>query len=153
MLIRLCHPLTSANRLQNIVDLCDTLGSYKPQIDFYFLEFIANNTFCSVYEIMKIQEVHSTTKTGLYKTLIRTFFIHEYETWTLTKRAEVIFDSFERKTLRKTLGPIYVNEQWMIRYNKYFFRISLLKSKIFISQSTNYKFVSTYQFVLKHQNK
>jgi hypothetical protein len=40
------------------------------------------------------------------------------ETWVMTKKIENIINSYERKILRRILGPINDNGTWRIRYNK-----------------------------------
>jgi hypothetical protein len=40
------------------------------------------------------------------------------ETWVMTKKTENIITSYERKILRRILGPINDNGTWRIRYNK-----------------------------------
>jgi hypothetical protein len=40
------------------------------------------------------------------------------ETWVMTKKIENIINSYERKILRRILGPINDNGTWRIRYSK-----------------------------------
>jgi hypothetical protein len=40
------------------------------------------------------------------------------ETWVMTKKIENIINSYEKKILRRILGPINDNGTWRIRYNK-----------------------------------
>jgi hypothetical protein len=40
------------------------------------------------------------------------------ETWVMTKKIENIINSYERKILRRILGPINDNGTWRIRHNK-----------------------------------
>jgi hypothetical protein len=44
--------------------------------------------------------------------------VHGSETRVITKNIENIINSYERKTLRRILGPINDNGIWRIRYNK-----------------------------------
>jgi hypothetical protein len=39
------------------------------------------------------------------------------ESWTLAKKPELALDAFERKVLRRMLGPMKENNTWRIRYN------------------------------------
>jgi hypothetical protein len=40
------------------------------------------------------------------------------ETWVMAKKIDNIINSYERKILRRILGPINDNGTWRIRYNK-----------------------------------
>jgi hypothetical protein len=44
--------------------------------------------------------------------------MHGSETWVMTKKIENVINSYERKILRRMLGPINDNGTWRIRYNK-----------------------------------
>jgi hypothetical protein len=39
------------------------------------------------------------------------------ESWALAKKSELALDAFERKVLRKILGPMIENNTWRIRCN------------------------------------
>jgi hypothetical protein len=40
------------------------------------------------------------------------------EAWVMTEKIENIINSYERKILRRILGPINDNGTWRIKYNK-----------------------------------
>ena len=77
----------------------------------------ANRAYFALRPILKSQIVHRNTKLRIYKSLIRPIVTYGAETWIMyahiTKRLAV----FERKVLRKILGPIKVNGEWRIRTN------------------------------------
>jgi hypothetical protein len=39
------------------------------------------------------------------------------ESWTLAKKSDLALDAFERKVLRRILGPMKEKNTWRIRYN------------------------------------
>jgi hypothetical protein len=41
------------------------------------------------------------------------------ESWTFTKKSESAMDAFERKVLRRILGPTKENNTWRIMYELY----------------------------------
>ncbi|PSN33046.1 hypothetical protein C0J52_17756 [Blattella germanica] len=53
----------------------------------------------------------------IYKTIIRPTLIYGCESWTLSKKNENALNSFQRKILRRILGPINENGTWRHRYN------------------------------------
>jgi hypothetical protein len=50
-----------------------------------------------------------------YKTIIRPVVTDSSETWTLTTKDENNLRIFERQILRKTLGPVNIDNMWRIR--------------------------------------
>ncbi|GFW97199.1 uncharacterized protein TNCV_3512601 [Trichonephila clavipes] len=56
------------------------------------------------------------------KTLIRPIAVCGNECWTLNKAEEEKLLIFERKILRKTLGPIQENNEWTIFYDHEIYR-------------------------------
>ena len=54
----------------------------------------------------------------LYKTMIRPTLWYACESWTLNKSDENALNSFERKILRRILGPINDRGTWRLRNNK-----------------------------------
>jgi hypothetical protein len=51
------------------------------------------------------------------------------ESWTLAKKSELALDAFERKVLRRIIGPMKENKAWRIRYNKSY--ITNLTSQVY----------------------
>jgi hypothetical protein len=49
--------------------------------------------------------------------VIRPVLWYASESWTLAKKSELALDAFERKVLRRILGPMKENTAWRIRYN------------------------------------
>ena len=54
---------------------------------------------------------------ALYATYIVSILTYVSETWTLSKSDETLLTAFERKMLRRILGPVCVEGQWRSRYN------------------------------------
>ena len=54
----------------------------------------------------------------LYKTMIRTVMTYGCEAWTLTVRDAETIDRFERRVLRRILGPVREGSIWRIRHNE-----------------------------------
>ena len=53
----------------------------------------------------------------MYSTYIVPVLTYASETWTLSKSDETLLAAFERKMLRRILGPVCVEGQWRSRYN------------------------------------
>ena len=53
----------------------------------------------------------------LYKTLILPVLLYGAECWTISKTAEQILGSFERKILRRIYGPVCEEGEWRRRRN------------------------------------
>jgi hypothetical protein len=49
--------------------------------------------------------------------VIRPVLWYASESWTIAKKSELALDAFERKVLRRILGPMKENNTWRIRYN------------------------------------
>lgn len=79
---------------------------------------IANRAYYSVLLIIKSRLIHRKTKIRIYKTIIRPVVCYGCEAWTLTQTSEKMMNVFERKILRRILGPIKDRDGWRIRYNK-----------------------------------
>ena len=56
-------------------------------------------------------------KFKIYTTILRPILIHGGECWTLSKNNEERLKIFERKILRKILGPVNEKGIWRLRYN------------------------------------
>jgi hypothetical protein len=59
---------------------------------------------------MRSRVIHRQTKIRLYKTLIRPVLWYASESWTLAKKSELALNAFERKVLRRILGPVKEND-------------------------------------------
>ena len=79
---------------------------------------VANKTYFALLDIMKSRCVHRKTKFQIYKTVIRSVLCYGYETWVMNNRMELALGVFERKIMRRIIGPVKENGQWRIRYNQ-----------------------------------
>jgi hypothetical protein len=77
----------------------------------------ANRVYFTLLPIMRSRVIHLQTKIRLYKMVIRLVLWYASESWTLCKKSELALDAFERKVLRRILGPMKENDAWRIRYN------------------------------------
>jgi hypothetical protein len=73
---------------------------------------LANNAYFSLVAVMRSRDIHRKTKIMLYKTLICSVLM-----WVLPLKLENALRAFERKILRRNLGPVNANGWWRIRYN------------------------------------
>jgi hypothetical protein len=79
----------------------------------------ANNVYISLLPIIKSRLAHRKDKLGLYKTLIRPVLSYGCEAWTMIQSSEERLAIFERKILRRILGPVYEGDLgWKLRHNK-----------------------------------
>ena len=76
-----------------------------------------NRAYFSSQNILKNKNITRETKKTLYKTVIRPAVTYASETWTLTKTAENLLNTWERKVLRKIYGPTKDEFGWRIRTN------------------------------------
>ena len=58
------------------------------------------------------------TKFRIYKKVIRSVLSYGCEAWVMNNRMELALEAFERKILRRIIGPVEENGQWRIRYNQ-----------------------------------
>jgi hypothetical protein len=75
-----------------------------------------SSTYFAAIILFKGRLLSRATKILLYKTLIRPVVSHEAETWTMTKKEEVLL-IFERKIFRRIYGPKNENGEWKSRTN------------------------------------
>jgi hypothetical protein len=66
----------------------------------------ANRSYFGLQKHLKSKLLSRSTKTQLYKTLIRPVIIYGSECWTLSQLDQQMMDGFERKVLRKIYGPV-----------------------------------------------
>lgn len=83
----------------------------------------ANRAYYSLLPIIKSRYIHRKTKIRIYKTIIRTIMCYGSETWMLTQTSEKMVNTFERKILRRILGPIQDRDGWRSRYNSELYSI------------------------------
>lgn len=67
--------------------------------------------------LLKNKLLSRPLKMRLYKTIIRPVVTYGSETWTMSNKDENNLLIFERKVMRKIMGPVQVNGQWRIRTN------------------------------------
>ena len=77
-----------------------------------------NKAYYANLNLLKSQILSRKSKTKIYKTIIRPVVTYGSETWTMNGQDEERLRVFERKILRKILGPIQENGEWRIRRNK-----------------------------------
>lgn len=77
----------------------------------------ANGVYASLSSIIKSRDIHRQAKATLYKVMIRPILTYGSETWTMSKQAANLIDTFERRILRRIYGPVQDNGVWRIRYN------------------------------------
>lgn len=71
-----------------------------------------------IKHVLGSKELAWNTKICIYQTIIRPVVTYGSETWTLTKRQEIIFNAFERKILMRIYGPIEEEPNlWRLRRN------------------------------------
>jgi hypothetical protein len=58
-----------------------------------------------------------STKTKIYKTIIRPVITYSSESWTLTAKDENNLRIFERQIPRKIFGPVNIDNIWRIQNN------------------------------------
>ncbi|KAJ4444591.1 hypothetical protein ANN_06387 [Periplaneta americana] len=77
-----------------------------------------NQTYFALLAILKSGFVHKITKFRIYTTMIRTVLCYRCETWVMNNKIESALGAFERKIMRRIVGPVNENGQWRIRYNQ-----------------------------------
>lgn len=78
---------------------------------------LANRCFYGLNRHMKSKTLSRRSKLTLYRTLIAPVLLYGSESWTISSSDETRLGAFERKILRKILGPTNVNGVWRQRYN------------------------------------
>lgn len=83
----------------------------------------ANRAYFALRKLLCSRILSRTTKVTIYKTLIRPVLSYAAETWSLTKKDVGNLDAFERKILRKIIGPVFERGRWRRRYNNELYSI------------------------------
>jgi hypothetical protein len=84
----------------------------------------ANKVYFSLLPIIKSRLAHRKDKLRLYKTLIQPVLIYDCEAWIMTQSSEERLAMFEKKILRRILGPVYEDDLgWRLKHNKELSRI------------------------------
>ena len=78
---------------------------------------LANKAYFSLSQVFRSKEIHRAVKIRIYKTIIRPIATYGAETWIMTEKITNFLNTFERKILRRILGPINENGVWRIRFN------------------------------------
>lgn len=78
---------------------------------------IANKAYFAMSHVLKSKNVHRNNKLRVYKTIIRPIASYGSEAWTMTERTKNMLNIFERKVLRKILGPVKDDNIWRTRFN------------------------------------
>jgi hypothetical protein len=77
----------------------------------------ANKVYSYLQTIFRSKQIHRNNKIRLYKTLTKPILCYGSVTWTLTQATEQMFNTFERKILRRIYGPIQEEGRWRLRWN------------------------------------
>lgn len=79
----------------------------------------ATKCYATITNVLGSKELSWKTKICIYQTIIRPVVTYGSETWVLTKRQEIMLNTFERKILRRIYGPIEEEPNcWRIRRNE-----------------------------------
>jgi hypothetical protein len=76
-----------------------------------------NKAYYANSQLLKNALLSRSTKTKLFRTLIRLIFTYAAETWTLNISYENALKIFERKVIRKIYGPFCEDGVWRVRSN------------------------------------
>ena len=69
----------------------------------------------SMTNFSKSRRIQRKNKVRMSKTLARQILCYGCEAWTVTNKAEEILGVFERKILRRILGPKLDKKEWRMR--------------------------------------
>lgn len=78
----------------------------------------ANRCYFGLLKTFRSRLVTRQTKLVLYKTLVRPVLTYASQTWTISKHDERDLLIFERKILRRIIGPVRDEAGWRIRKNR-----------------------------------
>lgn len=78
----------------------------------------ANRAYFALLKTFRSRLVTRRTKLVIYKTLIRPVLTYASQTWTISRSNENDLLTFERKILRRIIGPVKDGDRWRIRKNR-----------------------------------
>lgn len=76
-----------------------------------------NRSYFSLSRCLASKNISRNVKKTIYRTVIRPVVTYGVEAWVLTKRDELMLNTWERKILRKIYGPVQEEGIWRIRMN------------------------------------
>lgn len=85
----------------------------------------SNRTYFSLSKLFKSRNLTINSKLLLYKTMVLPVLTYGSETWVLTKRHSDLLTAFERKVLRRIVGPVCEEGRFRRRYNHELYEIYL----------------------------
>ena len=94
-----------------IIHLSWVKGPQRQQHGSWVARKDANRSFYSLKNQFTSKNQSRRTKLGLYSAYIVPVLTYASETWTLSKSDETLLAAFERKMLRRILGPVCVEGQ------------------------------------------
>lgn len=77
----------------------------------------ANRAYYALLKLLRSRVLSLVTKVNIYKTLIRPVMTYASETWSVTKKNFEMLDMFERRILRRIVGPVQEGAGWRRRHN------------------------------------
>lgn len=78
----------------------------------------ANRAYFALLKTLRSRSITRGTKLVIYKTLIRPVLTYASQTWTISRQNENSLLIFERKILRRIVGPVRDGDGWRIRRNR-----------------------------------
>jgi hypothetical protein len=81
---------------------------------------MGNKCYYGIQNLLRPNLLGKVTKYKIHKTLLKPVVLHGS---VLTKLNQDKLKIFERKILRKTYGPSYVNGVWRIKYNDELYKL------------------------------
>lgn len=85
----------------------------------------SNRAYYSLSKLFKSRNLTITSKLLLYRTMVLPVLTYGSETWVLSKRHSDLLAAFERKVLRRIVGPICEEGRFRRRYNHELYAIYL----------------------------
>lgn len=83
----------------------------------------ANKAYWTLRGLLRSKLLSRTTKINLYKSMIRPILTYGCATWTLGKCSAERIDRFERKLLRRIIGPIKEEGVYRLRKNREVYKV------------------------------
>jgi hypothetical protein len=98
------HKFEHVKEISYLGSQMDQTNSISSEIQARILS--GNRCYYAYGKLMKSRPLNRSSKLKIYKSLIRTVVTYGCEAWTLTNRDEQHLRIFERRILRKILGPV-----------------------------------------------